>query len=305
LRENKNKKILIFGGSGFLGKNLINMLGEFDFEIIVFSQKKTLEKKNLKYIPKNNLKIVGWSLDNIQSIENHFLKVEAVINLCGILYENKRGDFYRVHSDLPAILGKMSSKHNVRNLIHISALGVSENSKSKYSSSKASGERRLLENFPNAKILRPSLLFGHGDNFFGQFSQMASISPVLPLISRSTKFQPISVIDVATGIINLLIGKRNKNTLYELGGQSTYSFEELLKTLLEVKKIKRIFLPLSPKLMKIPAFFLQQLPKPPFTVDQMILLENDNILINNLPGLEDLGVKPKDLKEELIKIYQN
>ena len=305
MRENKNKKILIFGGSGFLGKNLINMLGEFDFEIIVFSQKKTLEKKNLKYIPKNNLKIVGWSLDNIQSIENHFLKVEAVINLCGILYENKRGDFYRVHSDLPAILGKMSSKHNVRNLIHISALGVSENSKSKYSSSKASGERRLLENFPNAKILRPSLLFGHGDNFFGQFSQMASISPVLPLISRSTKFQPISVIDVATGIINLLIGKRKKNTLYELGGRSIYSFEELLKMLLEVKKIKRIFLPLSPKLMKIPAFFLQQLPKPPFTVDQMILLENDNILINNLPGLEDLGVKPKDLKEELIKIYQN
>ena len=239
MRENKNKKILIFGGSGFLGKNLINMLGEFDFEIIVFSQKKTLEKKNLKYIPQNNFKIVGWSLDNIQSIENHFLKVEAVINLCGILYENKRGDFYRVHSDLPAILGKMSSKHNVRNLIHISALGVSENSKSKYSSSKASGERRLLENFPNAKILRPSLLFGHGDNFFGQFSQMASISPVLPLISRSTKFQPISVIDVATGIINLLIGKRKKNALYELGGRSTYSFEELLKMLLEVKKIKR------------------------------------------------------------------
>ena len=305
MKEYKNKKILIFGGSGFLGRNLINRLDEFDYEIIVFSQKKFLEKNFFKYSPKKNLKIVSWSLDNIQSIENHFLKVEAVINLCGILYENKRGDFYRVHSDLPAILGKISSKYNVRNLIHISALGVSEDSKSIYSSSKASGERRLLENFSNAKILRPSLLFGHGDNFFGQFSLMASISPVLPLISRSTKFQPVSVDDVVTGIINLLIGKRNKNTLYELGGQSTYSFEELLKMLLEVKKIKRIFLPLSPKLMKIPAFFLQQLPKPPFTVDQMILLENDNILINNLPGLEDLGVKPKDLKEELIKIYQN
>jgi NADH dehydrogenase len=134
---------------------------------------------------------------------------------------------------------------------------------------------------------------------------MASISPVLPLISRSTKFQPISVIDVATGIINLLIGKREKNTLYELGGRSIYSFEELLKMLLEVKNIKRVFLPLNAKLMKIPAFFLQKLPKPPFTVDQMILLENDNILINNLPGIEDLGVKPKDLKDELIKIYQN
>ena len=147
--------------------------------------------------------------------------------------------------------------------------------------------------------------FGDGDNLFGQFSQMASISPVLPLISRSTKFQPVSVEDVAMGIINLINSKGKVNSIYEFGGKSIYTFEDLLKMLLDVKKIRRILLPLNSKLMKIPALFLQQLPKPPFTVDQMILLENDNILMNNLPGLGELGIVPKELQEELIKIYQN
>ena len=77
----------------------------------------------------------------------------------------------------------------------------------------------------------------------------------------------------------------------------------MLKILLEIKNIKRFLIPLNPKLMMIPAFFLQNLPKPPFTVDQMILLKTDNILKNNLPGLKDLGVKISDMKTELLKIY--
>ena len=162
----------------------------------------------------------------------------------------------------------------------------------------------MLEYFPNGKILRPSLLYGKGDNFFGQFSDMAKISPFLPVISRSTKFQPVFVEDVAKAIIKLLKVEKDKNTIYELAGETIYSFEELLKILLEIKNINRILIPLNPNLMMIPAFFLQNLPKPPFTIDQMILLKKDNILKNNLPGLKDLGIKISDMKTELIKIYK-
>ena len=161
----------------------------------------------------------------------------------------------------------------------------------------------MLEHFPNGKILRPSLLYGKGDNFFGQFSDMTKISPFLPVISRSTKFQPVFVEDVAKAIIKLLKDRKNKNNIYELAGDIIYSFEELLKILLEIKNIKRFLIPLNPKLMMIPAFFLQNLPKPPFTVDQMILLKTDNILKNDLPGLRDLGIKISDMKTELLKIY--
>jgi NADH dehydrogenase len=232
-------------------------------------------------------------------------EVNCVINLCGILYENRAGDFDRVHSELPSLLGELCLKNNIETFVHVSALGVSEFSDSKYSRSKAIGDKRLLENFPKAKILRPSLLFGKGDNFFGQFSKMSSISPVLPLISKNTKFQPIFVNDVVLAIIKLISKKDIKGNVFEIGGKFVYSFQELLQILLDIKNIKRLLIPLNPDLMIFPAFFLQLLPKPPFTVDQMKLLRKDNIVNGNLPGLESLGIKATNMKKELEKIYKN
>ena len=302
--KRKFKKILIFGGTGFLGKSLIKLLSKMDTEIILFTRKTSLGNSIQEYNSNPNIKVVHWNFTNYQLIEENILNSDCIINLCGILYENKQGDFFRVHSDFPALLGELSTKNKINKLIHVSALGVSELSDSVYSRSKAIGERKLIEKFPNAKILRPSLLFGKGDNFFGQFSQMASLSPFLPLISRTTKFQPVFVDDVAMAIINLLESTKYKQTTFEIGGEFIYSFEELLKILLEIKNIKRILIPLNPQLMMIPAFFLQQLPKPPFTVDQMKLLKKDNILENNLPGLKELGIKPTEMKKELVKIYR-
>ena len=300
---NINKKIAVIGGSGFLGKSLLKLLLNENAEIILFTRKKNYQKNLNKIFPDNNIKCIQWNINNLNIIEENIKNVDSIINLCGILFENKSGDFFRVHTDIPAFLGKISLKHKINTLIHVSALGVSTNSESKYSRSKAEGEYQLLEHFPNGKILRPSLLYGKGDNFFGQFSDMTKISPFLPVISRSTKFQPVFVEDVAKAIIKLLKDRKNKNNIYELAGDIIYSFEELLKILLEIKNIKRFLIPLNPKLMMIPAFFLQNLPKPPFTVDQMILLKTDNILKNGLPGLKDLGIKISDMKTELLKIY--
>lgn len=300
---NINKKIAVIGGSGFLGKSLLQLLLNENAEIILFTRKKNYQKNLNKIFPDNNIKCIQWNINNLNIIEENIKNVDCIINLCGILFENKSGDFFRVHTDVPAFLGKISLKHKINTLIHVSALGVSTNSESKYSRSKAEGENQLLEHFPNGKILRPSLLYGKGDNFFGQFSDMTKISPFLPVISRSTKFQPVFVDDVAKAIIKLLNDRKNKSNIYELAGDIIYSFEELLKILLEIKNIKRFLIPLNPKLMMIPAFFLQNLPKPPFTVDQMILLKTDNILKNDLPGLKDLGIKISDMKTELLKIY--
>ena len=304
MRTNINKKIAVIGGSGFVGKSLLKLLLNENAEIILFTRKKNYQKKINNIFPDSGIKCVQWNLNNLNTIEENTKNVNCIINLCGILFESKNRDFFRVHSDLPAFLGKISQKNKIKTLIHISALSVSTTSDSKYSRSKAEGENRLLEHFSSGKILRPSLIFGTGDNFFGQFSDMAKISPILPLISRSTKFQPVFVEDVAKAIVKLTKGYKKKNSIYELAGNSVYTFEELLKCLLEIKNIKRFLVPLNPKLMVFPAFFLQYLPKPPFTIDQMILLKTDNILKNGLPGLRDLGVKISDMKTELRKIYK-
>ena len=307
MRKNINKKIAVIGGSGFLGKSLLKLLLNEDAEIILFTRKKNYQKTIDKIFPNCDIKCIQWNVNNLKPIEENTKNVNCIINLCGILFESKKGEFFKVHTDVPAFLGRISLKNKIKILIHVSALGVSTSSESKYSRSKAEGENKLLEHFPSGKILRPSLLYGKGDNFFGQFSDMATFSPFLPVISRSTKFQPVFVEDVAKAIIKLLKDekdKKDKNTIYELAGDEIYSFEELLKILLEIKNIKRLLVPLNPKLMMIPAFFLQNLPKPPFTIDQMILLKTDNILKNGLPGLEDLGIKISDMQTELLKIYK-
>ena len=299
-----NKKIAVIGGSGFLGKSLLKLLIKGNAEIILFTRKINYQKNINKIFPKSNIKCIQWNLNNLKIIEENTKNVDCIINLCGILFENKIGDFFKVHRDIPEFLGRISSINKIKTLIHVSALGVSKTSKSKYSRSKAEGENKLLEHFPKGKILRPSLLYGKGDNFFGQFSNMTRVSPFLPVISKSTKFQPVFVEDVAKAIIKLLQDQKNKHNIYELAGDRIYTFEELLKILLQIKNIKRLLIPLNPKLMIIPAFFLQNLSKPPFTIDQMILLKTDNILKNRLPGLKDLGIKISDMKTELLKIYQ-
>ena len=301
----KNKKILILGGTGFLGNKLISSLLNDNLQIYLLARNSRTRKDLQKYNSNINIKIFDWIGTDSKIIEKILKEVNCVINLCGILYENRTGDFDRVHSELPSLLGKLCLKNNIETFVHVSALGVSEFSDSKYSRSKAIGDKRLLKNFPKAKILRPSLLFGKGDNFFGQFSKMSSISPALPLISKNTRFQPIFVDDVVLAIIKLLSNKDIKGNIFEIGGKFAYTFEELLKILLDIKNIKRLLIPLSPNLMIFPAFFLQLLPKPPFTVDQMKLLRKDNILNGNHPGLEALNIKATSMKKELTKIYKN
>ena len=301
---NKNKKILLLGGTGFLGNALITSLSKENVEIYLLARNASNRKDLQKYKSNSNFKIFDWRLSDLEIVEKVIKEVDCVINLCGILYENKHGDFNKIHSDFPSILGELCLKNNIKSFIHVSALGVSETSDSKYSRSKASGDRKLLERFPKAKILRPSLLYGKGDNFFGQFSQMASISPILPLISKKTRFQPLFVSDLVLVIIKLISNKDIKGNIFDLGGKNIYTFEELLKILLDLKNIKRLLIPLNPEIMIFPAFFLEFLPKPPFTVDQMKLLREDNILNGKLPGLEALGVEATDMKKELAKIYK-
>ncbi|MFL2829890.1 MAG: NAD-dependent epimerase/dehydratase family protein, partial [Candidatus Puniceispirillales bacterium] len=139
MKTKKNKKIAVFGGSGFLGNSLIKFLIKMEIDIVLFTRKVSPEKLIKKYKSNSNIKIINWNVNDYGLIEKNILNTDCIINLCGILYENKHGDFLRVHSDLPALLGKLSIKNKINKLIHVSALGVSELSDSIYSRSKAIG----------------------------------------------------------------------------------------------------------------------------------------------------------------------
>jgi len=300
----RNKNILILGGSGFVGRSVIKNLLEQGSRLVVITRNEN-KIKTLKLSGEpGQLDIVSGNIFEEGILEKNIINKFAVINLCGILFENEVNEFEKIHTFLPSHVSKLCKKFDISKFIHVSALGVSKSSKSLYSRTKCLGEEKVLKNFEKAIILRPSLIFGNNDNFFRQFVQMSKFSPILPLIGSTTKFQPIFVNDLALSFIKLLQDDNNLHKIYEIGGPKVYTFEQLLLLMLKTLNKRRYLFKLNPKLMMIPGYFFNFLPKPPFTADQMKLLLKDNIVNAEMPGLKELNLKPTALEVVLPKILK-
>ena len=200
------------------------------------------------------------------------------------------------------MLSKISSELNVEKLIHISALGINENVSSRYMQSKLKGEKNILNNFNRSIILRPSIVYGDGDNFFNQFASLAEFLPALPLIGGGlTKFQPIYVSDLCKAIVAILDKEEIDENIYELGGSQVYTFKEMMEILLKQIKKKRFLIPIPFSIAKFQAKILQLLPRPLLTTDQVEMLKYDNIVTNNYPTLKDLKINPQTIESILPK----
>ncbi len=163
-------------------------------------------------------------------------------------------------------------------MVHVSAIGADRNSDSVYARTKGQGEAQVLAAFPEAVILRPSLLFGPEDQFFNRFAAMARISPFLPVIGGNTRFQPVYVGDVADAVTAALSGSATEGAVYELGGPGVYTFRELLKDVCKWTQHDPMLLPVPFWMAKLGAFFTQWIPGAPVTVDQVRLLQHDNVV---------------------------
>jgi len=211
--------------------------------------------------------------------------------LVGILYETRKQKFNLIHSEFPNLLSKLCNELKVKKLIHISALGVKENHVSKYMQSKHQGEKNIQETFRSSIILRPSVIFGPEDNFFNTFASIAQFSPVLPLVGGGkTKFAPIYVGNVAEAIVKALELNSLESKVFEIGGPENYSFKELMEILLVEIKKKRFLINVPFSFAKFQSYFLQMLPNPLLTPDQVELLKYNNVVSGNYPTLKDLGI---------------
>jgi NADH dehydrogenase len=161
----------------------------------------------------------------------------------------------------------------------MSALGASEESTSAYARSKAAGEKAVLAAAPGATIFRPSIMFGPDDDFFNKFASLARIMPALPLIGGGkTRFQPAFVGDVAAAFAAAAAGETRPGTTYELGGPEVLTFRQLMEYVLATTQRRRLLVPIPFGLAKFEAFFLQMLPKPMLTRDQVELLRRDSVV---------------------------
>ena len=206
------------------------------------------------------------------SVEAAARDADVVINLVGILFERGRQRFDAVHAFGAETVALAAAAFGSR-MVHVSAIGADDQATSHYARSKAAGEELVLAAAPSAVILRPSVLFGPEDEFFNKFAAIARMSPALPLIGGGhTLFQPVFAGDVASAIVAAIEGRAAAGRIYELGGPEVKSFKELMQFMLATIERRRLLVSIPFALAKFQASFLQFMPKPLLTPDQVELL---------------------------------
>ena len=304
--QNNQKIIAIFGAGGFIGKHLMRQLTKLDYRVKVATRNPYL-KGYLKPLGNpGQIELFKTNIFNPDDVKQVLKNCDLAINLVGILYETRKQKFNQIHSQFPYLLSNLCNELGIKNLVHVSALGVKEKHVSQYIQSKLIGEKNIQDTFKQSVILRPSVVFGPEDKFFNTFASIAQFSPVLPLIGGGkTKFAPIYVGDVAKSIVKALELNNSKPKIYELGGPENYSFKELMEILLTEIKKKRFLIPLPFSMAKFQSYFLQIMPNPLLTPDQVEMLKYNNIVSGDYPTLKDLGISGTSIQSILPKyIYR-
>ncbi len=311
----RGKKVVVFGGNGFIGSHLVNHLCDEACEVKIVTRHKNSKKKIFFANDPGQVSFEEIVYEQ-PAINKLVSNCDIVFNLIGILAENKMSKFNFVHTEIPKMIAKSAKINKVKSFIHMSALNVDIIKDSKYALSKYHGEAEIKKEFPNAVIVRPSVVFGKGDNFTNFFSKLSKFSPFLPLIGtpsikfsknifkildfgKKVRFQPVYVGDLSKFLIKM-IDKKNKT--FEITGPSIKSFSQIFDLILKQKKRTRLYIPLPFFQAKIMAFFLERFPQPLLTRDQIILLKYDSISKKGLSNLKTVVSNPLGM-ETVIKTY--
>lgn len=286
-----NQTVCIFGGTGFIGAQVVRELCRAGYRVKVASRvpERAFDLKPCGHVGQ----VVGIACDTSpEQIARAIDGCDIVINCIGILYEKGKSRFQKAHAELPQDIARACADHQVARLIHISALGV-DKATSRYAQSKRQGEENVMRAFPDATILRPSIVFGAQDSFFNRFAALAKFLPALPLIGGGkTKFQPVYVGDVADAVMAVLKNEKTAGNIYELGGPEVVTFRELYQKMFSVTHQPRVLLPIPYGVARIQGAVMGLLPKPPLTADQVESLKTDNVVQDGALSLHDLGITP-------------
>ena len=291
-------RITVFGGTGFIGRHLVSLLLRSGATVRVAVRHPDRFQVATEAARAPEL-IQADVLDDI-AVSGAIAGADAVINLVGMLTETAQQSYRAIHVGGARRVALAAHRHGAMRMIHISALGASPTSAAISDQTKAEGERAVAAVFPQATIVRPSLVFGEDDHFFTRFATMIRSSPVLPLIGGgTTKFQPVFVDDIAAGLLELLKRPETTGKTYEFAGTRVYSFMVLLELLLSALNRQCVLIPIPFALAEMQAGLLELLPNPPLTRDQVRLLKTDKVVGEVEPTLGDLGIQPWPLEEFL------
>ncbi|MEM9428050.1 MAG: complex I NDUFA9 subunit family protein [Pseudomonadota bacterium] len=291
-----DKLVTIFGGSGFVGRYIARRMAKQGWRVRVAVRRPNDAIFVRTYGVVGQVEPVLANIRDEESVASAVLGATAVVNSVGILAPSGKQTFDAIQAEGAGRIARAAADAGAGRFLHVSAIGADATSDSAYARTKAEGERLVTEAFPNAVILRPSIVFGIEDQFFNRFAGMARLSPALPVIGPETQFQPVFVDDVAAAA-EVALAADTAAGIYELGGPEVASFRALMQKMLGVIRRRRAIVALPFWLAQIQgrAFDLAArasggLLTPPLTLDQVKLLARDNVVGADARGFADLGL---------------
>lgn len=290
------KHLCIIGGSGFVGHAITHAARAKGHYVTVACR----HPERARGIMVDGVRFSRIDIIDEKGLNEALAGSECVINLVGLLFEKGRYTFEATHVQGTRHVLDACRNLGIKQYIHMSALGADRTSESAYARTKAEAEEEVRESGLRWTIFRPSIIYGAGDSFFNKFKKMSRFLPVLPVISGSTRFQPVWVSDVARAFVQCVASRHVYEKTFELGGPRVYTFRELLELLMKTLHRQRLLLPVPPAMAKVMAAVMQLLPTPPLTPDQLILLQRDNV-VEGEPFPKRFG--PPARLEEILPTY--
>lgn len=294
-----SKLVTIYGGSGFVGRYIARRMAKEGWRVRVAVRRPNEALFVKPYGVVGQVEPVLCNIRDDASVRAAMVGADAVVNCVGTFDKGGKNNFTAVQTEGAARVARLAAAEGVAHLVHISAIGADENSDSLYAQSKAAGEAAILAAYPNAVILRPSVIFGNEDQFFNRFGAMARFGPILPLVGAETKFQPVHVEDVAEAAVKGIMGTATPG-VYELGGPDVATFRELMAQMLTIIKRRRMVVNVPTFLARIMGTVLDigsavtggLVTNKILTADQVRSLARDNVVSPGAKGFADLGITP-------------
>lgn len=287
--------VTVIGGSGFVGRYIAQRMARRGWRVRVAVRRPNEALFVQTYGVVGQVLPVQCNIRDETSTRNVIMGSDAVVNCVGLLWESGRQRFDAVHVEGAGRVARLAAEQGVQRFVHLSAIGADPESESRYGRTKAEGERAVLDAFPEAVILRPSIIFGPEDKFFNKFASMARYTPVLPAVGAETRFQPVWVEDVAEAAARGATGEAAPG-LYELGGPRVATFRELMQLMLKVIRRRRaiVNVPMPLAMLKARALGLTAIAgiRPMLTTDQVRMLGRDNVVADGARGFAELDIQP-------------
>ena len=295
-----SKLVTIYGGSGFVGRYIARRMAKEGWRVRVACRRPNEALFVKPYGAVGQVEPVFCNIRDDNSVRAVMIGSDAVVNCVGTFDRGGKNNFDAVQAEGAGRIARIAAEQGVGALVHLSAIGADVNGASLYSQSKGAGEAAILAAFPNAMILRPSVIFGNEDGFFNRFAGMTRMGPILPLFGGDTLFQPVYVDDVAQAAVKGIKGEAHG--VYELGGPDVESLKTIIGNILTVVRRRRLVLNLPFVVGSILASVLDfasfctggLIANKILTRDQVTSLKSDSVVSEGAKTLTDLGITPSD-----------